>query len=243
MVVQEPQNILAWEPESTAALQYFESTAWCGELLRQPELRLFCVQYEGRKPRGWDPVVHGLLAERNTTGESEGEGVLHFLSGMLVPTDTTTTAIPALDSVGGGPAPALYGGGARRPHNAFPQHVNFYALGRGVAGHLRTVHGGVLALLVDSAFAQLGFVHGRPGTRFYSAYTNTRFVRPVMLPGDDEASPAVEVVVSAQVDSRRTREGDRKIFVLARVEGADGVVFVTAEGLLVGKVLDGAAKL
>ena len=243
MVVQEPQNILAWEPESAAALRHFESTAWCGKLLRQPGLRLFRVQYDRRKPRGWDPVVHGLLAEPAATGE----GVRHFLSGMLVP----ATAAPALDRAGAaGPEP-LYGGGARRPHNPFPQHVSFYALGPGLAGHSRTVHGGVIALLVDSAFAQLGFVHGRPGTRFYSAYTNTRFARPVLLPyvaadGEDrrmEDVPGVDVVVRAQVDSRRTREGDRKIFVLARVEGEDGVVYATGEGLLIEKVLAGTEKL
>lgn len=241
MVVQELQNILAWEPESTEAVRHFESTAWCSGLLCQPELRLFRVQFAGRKAQGWDPVISGLLAEPGT----KGEGVRHFLSGMLVPTGAAATTAPDLDSAGAaGPAPPLYGGGARRPHNPFPQHVNLYALGPGLAGHPRTVHGGVLALLVDSAFAQLGHVHGRPGTRFYSAYTNTRFVRPIVLP-DDGAPPGagVDVVVRAQVDSRRTREGDRKIFVFARVEGEGGVVFATGEGLLIERPLVGAEKL
>ena len=77
-----------------------------------------------------------------------------------------------------------------------------------------------------------------------------------MLPDDDGANagegkdrrdgappPGVDVVVRAQVDNRRTREGDRKIFVLARVEGESGVVFVTGEGLLIEKVLARAEKL
>ena len=176
MVVKEPQNILAWEPESVAALRYFESKAWCGGLLRRPELRLFRVRYAGRKQRGWDAVVHGLLAEP----PAPCAGVRHFLSGTMVSTGAATA--PALDDGAACPAP-LYGGGARRPHSPFPQHVSFYTLGPGLAGHPRTVHGGVIALLVDSAFAQLSFVHGRPGTRFYSAYTNTRFVWPRSAPG------------------------------------------------------------
>lgn len=203
MVIAIPQRILAWEPESQEALEYFSNIDWCRHLLSTPGIHLFRCDYVNRKAHGWDPVVSGILARRDAAG------IQHFLSalaapGTFPPLETRLNAAAAL-----GMRPALSATsealrnrmrvlaanlskapkGIHKPprlefgsDDPFPQHVNFYALGAGLAGIPHTVHGGVVALLIDSAFAQLGFVHADPRVQFYSAFTNVRFLRPLVIP-------------------------------------------------------------
>ncbi|KAK8112614.1 hypothetical protein PG984_013140 [Apiospora sp. TS-2023a] len=205
MVVAKPQRVLVWGlPESQEAFEYFSNIDWCRHLLSTPGLHLFKLDYQNRKAHGWDPVVSGILARR------DAGGIQHFLStlgapGTFPPLDTRLNAASAY-----GIRPALSATAealrnkmrvlitdqsrcltgvpkSLEPPNIgnedpFPQHVNFYALGTDLAGIPHTVHGGVIALLIDSAFAQLGFMHADPHVQFYSAFTNVRFLRPLIIP-------------------------------------------------------------
>ncbi|KAK7912116.1 hypothetical protein PG985_014597 [Apiospora marii] len=199
MVVARPQRILEWGPESLEALDYFSNIDWCRHLLSTPGIHLFKCDYANRKAHGWDPVVSGLLARRDAAG------IQHFLSALAAPgaLPPLETRLNAASAYGLRPALSATSEALRnrmrvlitdqskvpRPlkpdignDDPFPQHVNFYALGADLAGIPHTVHGGVIALLIDSAFAQLGFVHAHPRVQFYSAFTNVRFLRPLMIP-------------------------------------------------------------
>lgn len=203
MVVAKPQRILAWEPESQEAFEHFSNIDWCRHLLSTPGIHLFKCDYVNRKAYGWDPVVSGILAGRGAAG------IQHFLSalaapGTFPPLDTRLNAASAY-----GIRPALSAAsevlrnrtrllmmneskirtGIPQPpkpqvwnDDPFPQHINFYSIGADLAGIPHTVHGGIVTLLVDSAFAQLGFVHADPHVQFYSAFTNVRFLRPLLIP-------------------------------------------------------------
>ncbi|KAK7964309.1 hypothetical protein PG996_008002 [Apiospora saccharicola] len=205
MVVAKPQRVLVWGlPESQEAFEYFSNIDWCRHLLSTPGLHLFKLNYQNRKAHGWDPVVSGILARRDAAG------IQHFLStlgapGTFPPLDTRLNAASAY-----GLRPALSATTEALQNkmrvlitdqsrclmgvpkslepptidneDPFPQHVNFYALGTDLAGIPHTVHGGIIALLIDSAFAQLGFMHADPHVQFYSAFTNVRFLRPLIIP-------------------------------------------------------------
>ncbi|KAK6836789.1 hypothetical protein PG987_007284 [Apiospora arundinis] len=233
MVVAAPQRILAWEPESAEALQYFHSIDWCRHVLNMPGLLQFKCDYQNRKTNGWDPVVNGVLARPDIAG-----------------TSFATTSRPNQH-------------GASGTTNPFPQHVNFYTIGADLTGIPQTVHGGVIAMLIDSAFAQLGFVHSGPRGQFYSGFTNVRFLRPLIvseLPSPKQRQQAQDqsdrgsvgssssvgslgsvanVVVRAQINSIATKEGDNKMHVLAQVETDGGIVCAIGEGLVVEKVWKG----
>ncbi|KAK6859202.1 hypothetical protein PG995_005055 [Apiospora arundinis] len=258
MVVAAPQRILAWEPESAEALQYFHSIDWCRHVLNMPGLLQFKCDYQNRKTNGWDPVVSGVLARPDIAG------VRYFLSAIADP-DT----FPPLDHplnnnkapFASTPRPDQYNENGTT--NPFPQHVNFYTIGADLTGIPQTVHGGVIAMLIDSAFAQLGFLHSDPRGQFYSGFTNVRFLRPLIVPelpppeqrqqARDQSdrgsvgSPSsvgslggvANVVVRAQIDSLATKEGDNKMHVLAQVETDGGIVCAIGEGLVVEKVWKG----
>ncbi|KAK8030071.1 hypothetical protein PG993_011362 [Apiospora rasikravindrae] len=182
-----PQRILAWEPESKEALQYFCSIPWCHRLLLSDSaLRPFKVDYMNRTVHGWDPVVSGLLAR------PDAAGIRCFLSTLTEAGNFAQLDHPKSAAKGYGKTPEetspnhLRLTPASKPTpqqtNPFPQHVNFYAIGADLAGVPNTAHGGVIALLVDSICGQIGLVHSGPRGQFYSAYTNVRFLRPLIIP-------------------------------------------------------------
>ncbi|KAK8859222.1 Verlamelin biosynthesis protein B [Apiospora arundinis] len=262
MVVAAPQRILAWEPESAEALQYFQSIDWCRHVLNAPGLLQFKCDYQNRKTNGWDPVVSGILARPDIAG------VRYFLSAIADP----DTFPPLEHPLNNNKAPFASTPRADQHNengtfNPFPQHVNFYTIGSDLTGIPQTVHGGVIAMLIDSAFAQLGFVHSDPHGQFYSGFTNVRFLRPLIVPDTSTIQPPLasetarsvgnqrdsghanlsplmsdtlvgvaNVIVRAQINSIATKEGDMKMHVLAHVETGCGTVCAIGEGLVVEKV-------
>ncbi|KAK8116418.1 uncharacterized protein PG998_004699 [Apiospora kogelbergensis] len=246
MVVACPQRILAWKPESDEALEYFCSIDWCRDILVTPGLDLFKCDYVHRKHLGWDPVVSGILARRDVAG------VRHFLSSIVRP-----GVLPPLNQS------RNMSSHHPSPGNPFPQHINFYTIGADLAGIPNTAHGGIIALLIDSVFAQLGFLHSNLQKQFYSSFTNVRFLRPLILPkspavalrkttmfgsesNTSDAKPSssdtrhlggvATVIVRAQIDSIKTKEGDDKMHVFAQVETGGGMVCAVGEGLIVEKI-------
>lgn len=117
-----------------------------------------------------------------------------------------------------------------------PEIVALFSLGPKLNGYRDTVHGGMLAVLLDEV---VGFnVDGLMGcveaqetngarARQYTAYLNTTYKRPVTAPG-----------VYA-VESRLVKRDGRKWFLEGRIVGQDGAVYTEAEVLYV-KARDGA---
>lgn len=266
MVVRDPHSILAWQPESTTALEYFTSIAWCKKILDDPSVRQYQCNYINRATHAWDPVIGGILSAQG------GGGVFHYLT-MLVSKDaqavgnsitkSTLEAAPSVysteesgiltetsttSSSPAPPKPKTRHDTVLRQSSAlcadadrFPQHIDLYSLGPALTGLPNILHGGVIALVIDSAFGKLGMMHADLTGQFYSAYTNIRFRKPLLLQVATEksriASKNVTVMVKSQVDGRLTKAGSKKIYVVASVEGPDGIVYATGEGLLIEKTV------
>lgn len=265
MVHKIPHAILSWDPESEESYAHFYSIPWTSRILSAPGVRCMRCAYRHRLPLGWDPVANGVLRKPAPVLASEfsfgGEGgIIHYLSAIGPPDvspmlwDSSSDDEAQIDLGTIGIYSALTGSRPGPQSQAsegfkvdFPQHLDFYTLTSSLTGLPNTLHGGITALLIDSAFAKLGMMHASalvnsyagPEGQFYSAYTNVAFQRPIVL----DAAGKVNVVVKAQIDGTRTKEGDRKIYVLASVEGEKGIVFANGEGLLVERVWDGAKDM
>lgn len=253
MVETRPHAVLSWEAESTEAHAHFNSIPWIFLLLCTPTVRCVRCAYRYRLSPGWDPVVNGILRGAKPAPSSEmsaSRGILHYMSAIAEPRTFTTLSpvinedIPERAGTDGfyaaltqqvQPGSKLLG--------EFPQHLDFYNLTSSLNGLPSTLHGGITTLLIDSAFAKLGMMHATPllnpyeGSegQFYSAYTNVTYLRPIVMNKDG----TVNFVVRAQIDGTRTKEGDRKIYVLAHVVGEGDVVYARGDGLLIERTWDG----
>ncbi|KAF9890174.1 hypothetical protein FE257_006335 [Aspergillus nanangensis] len=114
------------------------------------------------------------------------------------------------------------------PSSSPPDQIVFVQLGTGLNGFTDTVHGGVLASLVDEALStcveafrqQLA---GEDRAKLYTANLNVSYRAPVMSPG--------VVVVKTWL---RRREG-RKWFMEAEVAGEDGEVKTVVKALWISE--------
>ncbi|KAI0012537.1 hypothetical protein F4779DRAFT_614507 [Xylariaceae sp. FL0662B] len=113
--------------------------------------------------------------------------------------------------------------------NAFPTHLDVVTLGAALSGVPRTLHGGVMTLLLDAVCGRVGYMHRDPRGQVYTAYTNVTFARPLIYGPDADA--AVTVLVRARVCETR---GPRMV-VRASVEGEGGRVYAVAESAVVEK--------
>ncbi|KAK7959429.1 uncharacterized protein PG986_004283 [Apiospora aurea] len=214
MVTAEPQRILEWRPESQEAYTYFRSIDWCRDLLLFiPGLRQFRVDYVNRKAHGWDPVVSGILAQPFAAG------VRYFLSTLagaktFARLDSPQNANRVFETRHE-PRPItddflnhlhLVPAFASIPEqiNPFPQHINFYPLGADLAGAPDIAHGGVIDLLIDSIFTQIGFVHADPHAQFFIDSIFVRFLRPLRIP------QAPQNTTSSQQDHMQQDHYDRQ---------------------------------
>ncbi|KAI1769362.1 HotDog domain-containing protein [Hypoxylon sp. FL1150] len=110
---------------------------------------------------------------------------------------------------------------------AYPVHLELYTLSSSLCGVPRRVHGGVICLLFDGATAMAAIAHQDPDDSRATAYTNVRFLKPVMIGEDGTAT----VLIKCQISRRRP--AGRKIIVLASMEGPDGSLYATAESLII----------
>lgn len=133
---------------------------------------------------------------------------------------TTGSSSPSLNS------------GEEEDENPYLMHLTFYTLSPALCGVPRTIYGGVITTICDTDYGRLGIIHRDPADKGYTMYTNTRFVKPIILDDNDQAI----VVVESQLSHRRLPPEDRKrrrrMLVLASVEGPDGKVYATAESVL-----------
>ncbi|KAI4862982.1 hypothetical protein F4820DRAFT_428603 [Hypoxylon rubiginosum] len=123
----------------------------------------------------------------------------------------------------------------------FPIHLDILTLGPALQGIPHTTHGGVLTMLIDATCGRVGFMHRDPRGQTYSAYTNVRFLRPIIAPSTpasgDQEEEEVTVLVRTQISAKETRGG--KMIIRASVEGDGGVVYAVGESMVVEKVWKG----
>lgn len=101
----------------------------------------------------------------------------------------------------------------------YGEHRSFYAIGNGLNAVAGKMHGGVLATLLDSAMGQL-INKQMPGQLdLFTVQLNVAYKNPVSTPG------------TILTRSWITKVEGRKIRVSAMVEGENGVVHATAEGI------------
>jgi acyl-coenzyme A thioesterase PaaI-like protein len=206
------QGILSWEPRSQDDLEFFRRIPWCAQLLASPDVKPYTGSTPIGNARGMDPVVNGFMS---------GEGGILRHTTLLA----ASHVFPKLDPAPSDPTLS------RDPNGDgpdYPIHIHLFHLGRALQGVPPTIHGGVLALLADSVLSMTALLHRDPQQQGYSAYANIRFAKPVFASSDGTAT----ILVKSQI-SHRSHGG--KIVVLASFEGPNGVIYATAESLLVVK--------
>lgn len=96
-------------------------------------------------------------------------------------------------------------------------------LGKDVAGHKGICHGGIVMSLLDEVAGELGGVNQLTGAIPYrmlvTAYLNTKFMRPLMVPSTVFAK------------SRATKTEGRKYYVEVVIEDENGVALASADAL------------
>ncbi|KAI0482606.1 hypothetical protein GGR56DRAFT_620765 [Xylariaceae sp. FL0804] len=218
MVGVEVQSILRWEPDSQTDYEYFRRIPWCDRTISLPGVRA----YKGTIPigttRGMDPVIHGFMM-------GEG-GILHSVSLLAEP-----NVFPELGATSMSPTvhdPARQSKQQPVVTSGYPTHIDIFHLGPALHGVPRTIYGGVLALLADGVCGKTAYMHRDPKLQVYTAYTSVRFAKPLVT---DKAGTAT-VLVKSQVSTRSTQG---KILVVSSFEGPEGVIYATAESMLVEK--------
>ncbi|KAI0533360.1 hypothetical protein GGR58DRAFT_521612 [Xylaria digitata] len=227
MVPATVHSILAWESESEADLHFFQNIPWCAEIINMPGVRAYRGDYPPRRERGMDPVIHGFmfreggvlryssfLAEPGVLPAPDANQAKGLPSGKFVPTPSQQE----LSSV----VTALQG--------EYPIHIDILTLGQGLYGFPRTIHGGILCLLADGICGKAAFMHRNPANQMYTAYTNTRFIKPMVIGQDG----TITIMMKTQISRLRTTEG--KIVVITRFEGPGGLVYATAESMVMEKI-------
>ncbi|KAI1495925.1 hypothetical protein F5X99DRAFT_94948 [Biscogniauxia marginata] len=263
-MVTTPHGIQAWEPESAADLAHFHSIPWCAAILSRPGVRPYRNSLPGGPAgRGCDPLLGGFMA-RGT------DGVLRHASLLAEPGvfpdldrdrdrdsrngegTTASSSSPPSSSREHQQQHANSNNSNTSSGNPFSQHLDLYTLGPALHGVPRTLHGGVLCMLLDASCGRAGFMHrGRDGDGdgddpgemgAYTSYTNTRFLRPGVMDGDGGTlTVLVRTQVSARLSlmlgdgKRRGGKGREKMTVLGSVEGEGGKVFAVAESEIVEK--------
>lgn len=102
-------------------------------------------------------------------------------------------------------------------HKTFGEMRGLYALGEGLNEHAKTLHGGVIAAILDRAMGKLAR-HERFPT--YTVHLNISYKKPITTPGTIMARSGI------------TKVEGRKVWAYAQIEDGTGEVNATAEGLL-----------
>ncbi|ORY62342.1 uncharacterized protein BCR38DRAFT_238140 [Pseudomassariella vexata] len=227
-----------WLPTSQPDLDYFKSLSWCNDILSNPGARPYSVdytKYTNRPTRGGDHFVcsnffredcisrhlslllePGALPALDKTSEPRPKAQLQ-VPNIPLPSRPVLTASPTADMA----SPTAV------QENPFPIHVDLYTLGPDLIGVPHTIHGGLVTALIDGNTGRVGHLHRDLKKQGYSAYTNVRFLKPMVTDDTDH----LDIMIKCQISSRLS-EG-RKAVVLASVEGPGGVVYATGEAMIV----------
>ncbi|SMR46853.1 unnamed protein product [Zymoseptoria tritici ST99CH_1E4] len=188
-------------PQST--IDHFSSIAYVQPTLSDPAFKIL----PSSRNLTHNGAGHTLMAKTWNTSSTIHQ-VLSFFRSSSTPRSESITY----------PEPASTRGEMRR----------FYTLGSDLNAHPNLLHGGVIAVLLDSTLGRAigSTLHDRGLTGVESMFTvqlNVAYKKPVRTPGT--------VMVRAWV-VKLEGEG-RKVWAKGRVEGEGGVVHAEAEGMWV----------
>jgi acyl-coenzyme A thioesterase PaaI-like protein len=249
MVTNSPHSILEWKPESKSALEYYQSVPWCAQIISDPRIRPYRADYPNRpSPVGSDPFLHGILSREGGLSrylsfmaeagvfpaldlDTERDPVARgreATSGTLDKTNTKTQfPLPSRPILSASPTPDLPSPFPGLPENPYPIHLDFYTFGPATHGIPNTIHGGALTAILDGVLGKVAFLHRSPKAQIYSAYTNVRFLKPLVT----DATGSVTVLFKSQISYRLSK--GKNIIALGTVESSTGKVYATAESMLV----------
>ncbi|KAI1119838.1 hypothetical protein F5Y10DRAFT_290866 [Nemania abortiva] len=224
MVVTTVHSVIAWEPESEADLRFFQTIPWCAEIINQHGVKPYRGDFPRRHERGMDPVIHGFMFRDGGVLKSGSflaePGVLRVHHPHSRRIAGTVSGDPVTASSHQEPPLPLIAS-----KSDYPVHIDVFTLDEGLTGFSKTIYGGVIALLADGVCGKVAFMHRDPTNQLYTVYTNTRFVKPMIVDQDG----TITIVVKTQICSLQTSEG--KILAIASFEGPGGIVYATAESM------------
>ncbi|KIX97774.1 uncharacterized protein Z520_06552 [Fonsecaea multimorphosa CBS 102226] len=184
------------KPGSTpaATLEHFQSIPWCRPHLADPTFRRVSMSRTLTQPGHG----HSLMAETWNTDKT----ITHLLSMYRPPGPEGESA--------NGQTTAMRG-----------EVKRFYTFGIGMNAHPATLHGGVIATVLDSTMGNVigqQLRHGSAPT--FTVALNISYKKPVATPGTVMARAWITKV-----------DGDRKIWVHGVVEDGRGNVHAEADGM------------
>lgn len=190
-------------PSIEASLAHFRTIPW----IANPHLS--------------DPTFQVVTTNASRTSTQPGNG--HTLTGETWNTEKTITHLITMYRPGP-PSPS----GLQPPlvtenadGDAPAELRRFYTFGTGLNAHPNLLHGGVIATILDSAMGNVIWQAIQPRSKAptFTVNLNITYKKPVSTPG------------SVMVRATLVRVEGRKIWVSGTVEGEDGVVHASAEGM------------
>lgn len=100
--------------------------------------------------------------------------------------------------------------------------ITILGIGSGLNGHPKMLHGGTVAAIMDEAITSLAGWHNSPGMSGYTAYIKVDYKKPVPTP----STFLVRVLLEG-------RSSGRKQWLKGTFEDGKGIIFATAESLVV----------
>lgn len=249
MVVVTPHAILDWKPESESAWEHYLSVPRCAQIITNPRVKPYRSDYPPRlSPSAPDPFIHGILSREGGLSQylscMAEAGVFPALDSnpdldlaardgevATATVDKTSTKallpLPGRPILSASPTPDLAAPSSALPENPYPIHLDFYTIGPAVQGVPNTVHGGATTALFDAMCGKAAFLHRDPTGQLYTAYTNTRFRKPIVMHG----TTSVIVLLKSQISHRLSK--GKKIVVLGTIESPEGKVYATCESMCI----------
>ncbi|KAF7514092.1 hypothetical protein GJ744_004417 [Endocarpon pusillum] len=196
-------------PAPAAAISHFKSTTWAGKYLDSPRYTLVPTSSRYPKSTGEDAFFARTINTPTTIPYCLSL-CRHELKLPGGGSPFNRTASPSTKS-SPSPAPSVFDC-VWLLHLAEP----------GINGHPRTVHGGVLACILDELSGMCAILHqANRSIPLYTASLETRFKAPIILPTD--------VICRAWV----TRKEGRKYWLRAQILDERDTVMTEGEALLI----------
>lgn len=159
-----------------------------------------------------DPAFRIYSSSRHVTDNGKG----HTLTGKTWNTESTIKELLSMSRTSTSDSPLP------QPESERAEVRRFYTFGGDLNAHPNLLHGGVIAAILDSTLGNaIGVQFPRGALKMFTVQLNITYKKAVPTPGTVMARSWVTKV-----------EGDgRKIGAAGALEGEDGVVHATAEGM------------
>lgn len=159
-----------------------------------------------------DPSFRIYSSSRRVTDNGKG----HTLTGRTWNTDSTIRELLSLARPSKSDAPLP------QPENDRAEVRRFYTFGGDLNAHPDLLHGGVIASVLDSTLGNaIGVQFPDGALRMFTVQLNITYKKAVPTPG----------TVMARSWVTKVEDGGRKVWAAGMIEGADGVLHATAEGM------------